>query len=317
VDKRIKIALLALLAVALIVVAVLFFRSVDVAVLNPQGEIADKQRNLIFFTLFLSAIVVIPVFILLAVFAWKYREGNHKARYRPNWDSNKLLESIWWGIPCVIILILGVVTWHTSHELDPYKALNSNVKPINVQVVALQWKWLFIYPDLHIASVNLLQFPEKTPIDFTLTADAPMNSFWVPSLGGQVYAMSGMSTQLHLSADTTGDYHGSSANISGKGFADMTFIARSTTKTDFDAWVQRIAHSAGTMSMTEYSKLAQPGTNKEPVFYSLADRNLYDEIIMKYMSPMPSNQNVKDTPTHNESSSEHSDMMDMPGMEGM
>jgi cytochrome o ubiquinol oxidase subunit 2 len=293
--KKTKAFLVCLVAIAIVSAAIVFFSQVNVAVLNPKGEIADKQRSLMLFTLLLSAIVVVPVFALLGIIAWKYREGNTKAHYRPNWDSNRLLETIWWGIPCAIILVLGIVTWQSSHELDPYKALNSSVPPINVQVVALQWKWLFIYPDLRVASVNYLAIPEHTPINFTVTADAPMNSFWIPSLGGQVYAMSGMSTQLHLMADTTGDFKGSSANISGTGFAQMAFMTHASTQADFSSWVQK-AQAASGLDMTVYTKLAQPSTTT-PASYSLKDVWLYDKILMKYMAPMSTTQKSVTTDT--------------------
>lgn len=289
-SKKIRVIAFAVLILGIVVAAVLFFRSFNVPVLNPQGEVAAKQRDIIVFTLMLSAIVVIPVFAMLGIFAWKFRESNRKARYRPNWDSNKLLEAIWWGIPCAIILILSIVTWRTSHELDPYKALDSDVKPLNVQVVALQWKWLFIYPDQQVASVNLLEIPEKTPVNFTITADAPMNSFWIPSLGSQVYAMSGMSTKLHLMADKPGDHRGSSANISGKGFADMAFTARAASRTDFDAWVQNAKNSGNNLNEATYDKLAKPGVEKQPRFYRLADADLYNKVVMKYMNHAPQQQ---------------------------
>lgn len=307
-----KVLFVCLVLIGLITAAMIYFSHVDVAVLNPKGEIADKQRNLIVFTLALSAVVVIPVFALLGMFAWRYREGNTKAHYRPNLDNNILLEAIWWGVPCAIILVLGIVTWQSSHELDPYKALNSSVKPVNVQVVALQWKWLFIYPDLHVASVNYLALPEHTPIDFTITADAPMNSFWIPSLGGQVYAMSGMSTQLHLMADTTGNYRGSSANISGAGFADMAFTAHSGTQGDFNAWVQKTQNAQG-LDKTVYDQLARPGTNVTPISYALKDPWLYDKILMKYMTPT----SVVQDSTHTSASGMTQMMRDMPDMEGM
>lgn len=294
----------------------LLLKGVNIDVLNPQGAIAVKERNLIVFTLILSAIVVVPVFAMLIIFSLRYREGNEKAVYRPNWGGSRLLETIWWGIPCVIILILGVVTWQTSHELDPYKDLESNVKPVNVQVVSLQWKWLFIYPDLHVASVNELMLPEKTPINFTITSDAPMNSFWIPSLGSQVYAMSGMSTKLRLIADTTGDYRGSSANISGTGFADMNFMARSRSQTDFDTWVQQTHDRAGGLDMTIYATLAQPGTLEQPLHYSLKDDSLYDKIVMKYMAP-PAKKN-ESVENKQQDTSEHMDThMDHMHMEGM
>lgn len=283
-NRKIKIVTLLALFVGAVVAAVMFFQQVDVPVMNPKGEIARQQRDLIIFTVLLSSVVVVPVFALLAFFSWRYRDSNKKAKYRPDWDSNKLLEFIWWGVPCVIILILGIVTWRTSHELDPYKPLVSETKPITVQVVALQWKWLFMYPEQQIASVNVLPFPEDTPINFTITADSPMNSFWIPSLGGQVYAMSGMSTKLHLIANERGEYKGSSANISGRGFADMTFVARATSKADFDAWVIETKKSSKALDMTAYEELAKPNVSKEPVLYTLEDTELYDKIVMKYMA---------------------------------
>jgi cytochrome o ubiquinol oxidase subunit 2 len=302
----VKLALVGILIILAIAGLVIFAQHFDIPVLQPRGEIAHKQRDIIAFTVGLSALVVVPVFIMLALFAWKYREGNTKAKYRPDWDANNYLEALWWGVPCVIIVILGVMTWQTSHELDPYKPLDSETKPIEIQVVALQWKWLFIYPEQGIASVNLLQFPEKTPLNFTITADAPMNSFWIPSLGGQVYAMSGMSTKLHLIADATGDYRGSSANISGAGFADMSFSVQSRSVSEFAAWVQRTKQSAGNLDMSVYTRLAQPAVVQTPQLYTLADNSLYHKIVMKYMTP----DEPIDAPAHDHT-------MHMPAMEGM
>lgn len=313
-NKKIRIVILVLLILGVLSAAVLYLSTLDVAVLNPKGEIAEKQRNLILFSVLLISVVVIPVFTLLGFISWRYREGNKRAVYRPNWDGNKILETIWWGIPCVIILILAVVTWRTSHELDPYKSLVSNTKPINVQVVALQWKWLFIYPDHKIASVNMLEFPEDTPVNFSITADAPMNAFWIPSLGSQVYAMSGMSSKLHLNATEKGDYKGSSSNVSGEGFADMTFTAKVRSTEEFNAWVNGIKKSSTGLDMAAYHELAKPGTNKEPVFYSLKEARLYDSIVMKYMAP--ASEKDGETPQHT-MPGEHSDSMDMSEMEGM
>ncbi len=285
-SKTIRIITLVLLVLGILTAATMFFSATNVAVLNPKGQIAAQQRDLIVFTVMLIAIVVIPVFIMLGMFGWKYREGNKKAKYTPEWDGNWLLETIWWGIPIVIISILGIVTWQTSHSLDPFKALDSQAKPLSIQVVALQWKWLFIYPEQRVASVNLMQIPKNTPVNFTITADSPMNSFWIPSLGSQVYAMTGMSTQLHLIANEVGDYRGSSANISGKGFADMAFTARASSQTDFDAWINAAARSKQSLDMTTYTDLAQPSSMKMPTYYALKDANLYDKIIMKYMDGM-------------------------------
>lgn len=271
--------------VGIVTLSIWYFSQVSVDVLQPQGEVAAKQRDLIVFTLGLSLIVVVPVFTLLFYFAWKYREGNRAARYMPEWDGNKWLEIIWWGIPCIIIGILSVVTWQTSHSLDPYKPLVSDVKPVKVQVVAMQWKWLFIYPELGIATTNDLRFLEKTPLNLEITADAPMNSFWIPSLGGQVYAMSGMTTKLHLSANTIGEYKGSSANISGEGYADMAFTARSLSDADFNEWVARVKTTGGALDMGRYEVLAQPSIVKEPGYFALKEDDLYTAIVMKYMMP--------------------------------
>lgn len=308
--KRLIKIIAALLVVGVIVVGVMvLLKGVNVDVLNPQGEIARKEHQLIIFTLLLSLVVVVPVFVMLIAFSLRYRESNKRAAYRPNWEGNRLLEAIWWGIPCVIIVILGVVTWQSSHELDPYKDLDSSVAPVNVQVVALQWKWLFIYPDQQIATVNELIIPEKTPINFTITSDAPMNSFWIPSLGSQVYAMSGMSTELRLIADKTGEYRGSSANISGTGFADMNFMAKSRSKVDFDAWVQQTKSLDTGLDEATYRTLAEPDVKEWPLYYSLKDTDLYDKIIMKYMMPP-----AKSDDGHG---ADHDIHMDHAHMEGM
>lgn len=308
--KRLIKIIAALLVVAAVVAGVtVLLKGVNIDVLNPQGEIARKEHQLIIFTLLLSLVVVIPVFVMLIGFSLRYRESNKRAAYRPNWEGNRLLETVWWGIPCVIIVILGIVTWQSSHELDPYKDLDSSVAPVNVQVVALQWKWLFIYPDQQIATVNELIIPEKTPINFTITSDAPMNSFWIPSLGGQVYAMSGMSTKLRLMADKTGEYRGSSANVSGTGFADMNFLAKSRTKTDFDAWVQQTKSLDSGLDAATYKILAEPDVKERPLYYSLKDTDLYDKIIMKYMMPPAKNDDGHET--------DHDIHMDHAHMEGM
>jgi cytochrome o ubiquinol oxidase subunit 2 len=285
VNKKIQILLLLVAIAGIIGIITFVANGHNIAVLNPQGMIANKERDLIIFTTVLGLVVVVPVFIMLFGIAWKYREGNTKAKYSPDWDHSRLYETIWWGVPCVIIFILGVVAWNSSHELDPYKQLQSNVKPVRVQVVALQWKWLFIYPEQGVASVNLVQFPEDTPVNFEITADAPMNSFWIPSLGGQVYAMSGMTTKLHLMADNIGNYNGSSANISGSGFAGMKFIAKATSQTDFDSWIRASKNSSTGLDMTAYGKLAAPSKDVVATSYSLKQADLYDKIVMKYMAP--------------------------------
>lgn len=284
-NRKLRFILPAVIAVGALGALVWILRDTNFAILNPQGTIASQQRDLIIFAVLLCLIVVLPVFFLTFMIAWKYRASNTKAKYTPDWDNNKWIEAIWWGIPCAIILVLSIVTWQTSHSLDPYKPLDSKVKPITVQVVALQWKWLFIYPEHKIASVNLVQFPEDTPVNFVITSDAPMNSFWIPNLGGQVYAMSGMSTKLHLMAENIGDYRGSSSNISGEGFARMTFTARASSRADFNAWVKTIQGDSRGLDINEYKTLAKPGEVEGTPAYSLKDDTLYDTIVMKYMMP--------------------------------
>jgi cytochrome o ubiquinol oxidase subunit 2 len=286
VNKKIQFFLVLLFIVGAVSIAIILLHGHDIPVLNPQGTIANKERDLIMFTVILALAIIIPVFVMLFAIVWKYREGNIKAntKYSPDWDGSRLYETIWWGVPCIVMLILGVIIWQSSHELDPYKKLASNVKPIQVQVVALQWKWLFIYPEQKVASVNFVQFPEDTPVNFEITADAPMNSFWIPSLGGQVYAMTGMTTKLHLQADNIGSYNGSSANISGEGFAGMKFVAKATSKTDFDNWIRSNQSNTKGLNMAEYDKLATPSKDVPASVYSLKQSDLYDTIVMKYMA---------------------------------
>lgn len=280
-------AVLVLLAIGIAAVLTVLVHGHTVALFDPQGIIARKQRNLIIFTALLSILVVVPVFTLTAVICWKYRADNTKAVYRPDWNHSSRLEIIWWGIPCAIILTLSIVTWRSAHDLDPSKPLVSKVTPLTVQVVALDWKWLFIYPGQHIATVNYLKIPTGTPINFQITSDAPMNSFWIPQLGGQIYAMAGMSTQLHLMADHTGTFRGSSANISGDGFAGMHFPAVAVPPSAFAAWVAGVQHGGGRLGVSEYNALAQPSKDNPPAYYASTSANLYATIVMKYMMPIP------------------------------
>lgn len=251
-------------------------------VLDSQGVIADQQRRLLYWVLGLMALVVIPVFVLLGHIAFRYRAGNDKATYAPEWDHSHKLESIWWGFPTLIIAILSIIIWNTSHSLDPFRPIASDRPPLTIQVVALQWKWLFIYPAEEIATVNYVKLPVNRPVNFEITADSPMNSFWIPQLGGQVYAMSGMRTNLHLMANTIGNFEGSSANLSGAGFADMRFQASAVTDADFNAWVSDAQQTSTVLDYSTYGQLAQPSRQSATVTYQLDDRYLQDIIISKY-----------------------------------
>lgn len=284
-SRKSKLAILVLAGLGLLSVSFIYLLNVNIPILSPEGPIGQKERNLILLAVVLSLIVIIPVYFMLFYFAWQYREGNKKAKYDPHFDRSRLIESVWWGVPFVIITILAIATWQGSHELDPFKPLQSNKKPLNIQVVALQWKWLFIYPEQNIATVNLVQFPQNRPINFNVTADAPMNSFWIPQLGGQIYAMSGMSTNVNLMADGLGSYQGSSANISGGGFAGMTFVANSVTNSDFANWITLVRQYRDSLTMDSYSQLSEPSKDVPIGYYSSVESGLYHKIVTKYTQP--------------------------------
>lgn len=262
-----------------------FLRDKSVDILQPSGSIGEQQKDLIVTTSVMMFVVVLIVWGLCLWIAIKYRADNKKARYTPDWDSSKSLETIWWGIPIVLIGIISVMTWNSSHSLDPFKPLSSDKQPLKVQVIALQWKWLFIQPDQGIATVNNFAFPVNRPVEFFITSDAPMNSFWIPALGGQIYAMSGMSTKLYLDANQEGVYSGYSANISGAGFANMKFAAQAMSETDYATWVSEVATHETTLNLYEYNRLARPSGITPAVAFANVQPGLYDHIVAKYLFP--------------------------------
>lgn len=258
-------------------------QGVSIPVLDTKGIVGDAQRDTLYFAILIMLIVVLPVFFLVFFISWRYRDTNkRKSKYRPEWASNKWLELIWWGVPIVIIMILSVITWQTSHSLDPYRQLEPNKRAVQIQVVALQWKWLFIYPEEGVASVGEMAMPVDTPVEFTITSDAPMNSFWIPQLGGQIYAMSGMSTKLHLDANTAGDYRGVSANLSGEGHASMTFTAKARNDKDYDAWIKHAKENGSMLDSAAYEKLRLPSKNEGVKYHRLATPELYDSVLRRY-----------------------------------
>ncbi len=258
----------------------------DYALLFPKGDIGIQERSLILIALGIMLAVVIPVIILTLVFAWRYRASNTKATYAPKWSHSNGIEVVIWTIPCLIVFFLAVMIWQTTHKLDPYQPLASKVPPVRVEVVALNWKWLFIYPDYGIATVNELPIPAGTPIDFKLTADSIMNSFFIPHLGSQVYAMGGMQTQLHLIADQPGIYPGRSSAYSGAGFSDMNFKAIATDRATFDAWVRKVRSSGKVLDTASYAALAKPSIKNLPTSYARVDPRLFDDIVNQYMPAM-------------------------------
>lgn len=244
----------------------------DNALLNPKGQVGLDERNLIITSTLLMLIVVIPVIIMTFWFAWRYRASNTKATYTPNWEHSTKIEIVLWTIPCIIIFALGIITWESSHSLDPGKPIASTEKPIRVDVVALDWKWLFIYPEQGIATVNELAFPVDVPVEFHITSGTVMNSFFIPQLGSQIYAMGGMDNKLNLIANHQGVFPGISANYSGKGFSAMKFNAVVGSKDDFAAWVNKVKQSPTSLDLTAYKTLTTPTeaekTNEyEPTVY--------------------------------------------------
>jgi cytochrome o ubiquinol oxidase subunit 2 len=254
------------------------------ALIDPKGQVAADEKHLIIVSTLLMLIVVIPVIVLTLWFAWHYRASNTKATYTPNWSYSHRIEAVCWGVPIAIILVLGTITWRTTHALDPYRPLDSKVKPIEIDVVALDWKWLFIYPEQHIATVNEIAIPTDVPVNFKVTSDSVMNVFFIPRLGSQVYAMAGMQTQVHLIANEPGVYDGLSANFSGGGFPDMTFKAHAVSQGDFDAWVAKVKTASNAkLGIDAYQELAKP-TEKHPVqYYASVEPMLFPAVLDKYM----------------------------------
>ncbi len=253
---------------------------------HPMGTIAAREKHLLILTTSLMLLVVIPVIILTLWICYRYREGAG-GTYRPKWTHSTILEVICWGVPTVIIVTLAIIVWDTTHELNPYKPLESDKKPVVIEVVALDWKWMFIYPEQKIATINYIKIPTDRPIDFRITSAAPMNSFMIPQLGGQIYAMAGMVTQLHLLATHEGRYRGFSANYTGMGFSEMQFHADATSDKKFNSWVKHVKEGGHTTLTANYfwDNLVKQSIANPVTYYSNVDNNLFDSIKNAYMTP--------------------------------
>lgn len=255
----------------------------NVALLNPKGLIAQEQLRLLVLTVGVLLAVALPTLFVLYFTAWKYRESNTTAKHVPNAPASKSRNRSMWLIPIAVLFMLAPIMWSASHRLAPQKLITANRKPIKIQVIALRWKWLFIYPEQQIASVNFVQMPVNTPVEFDLTADeTPMSSFWIPNLGGQLYSMTSHVNRLNLMADTAGDYPGSSAEINGAGFAGMRFMARASSATEFNQWVENVKQTSDTLDDTTYKTLVRPSENNPTALYATVDTSLYDKVLMKY-----------------------------------
>ncbi|NLS07386.1 ubiquinol oxidase subunit II [Rhizobium sp. P32RR-XVIII] len=273
---------------------ILLLAGCNMVVMAPSGDIAVQQRDLIIVSTVLMLLIIVPVIFLTLFFAWRYRQSNTEATYDPDWHHSTRLEVVIWSAPLAIIIALGAVTWISTHQLDPYRPLGrldsertvpADAKPLNVEVVALDWKWLFFYPDLGIATVNELAAPVDTPINFKITASSVMNSFYIPALAGQIYAMPGMQTQLHAVINHPGEFEGLSANYSGPGFSGMHFKFHGLSQADFDQWVQNAKTQGTPLSRDAYLKLEKPSQNEPARYYASFDNGLYNAILNLCATP--------------------------------
>jgi cytochrome o ubiquinol oxidase subunit 2 len=266
----------------------------NLVLLDPDGYVARQQSDIMISTTIIIALIIVPVLVAIAIIAWHYRASNKHAHYDAKWDHSPQLELVVWAVPLLIIIAVGAVSWTGTHQLDPYRPLDKvahnklvppDTKPLEVEVVSLQWKWLFFYPEYGIATVNELAAPVDVPIRFKLTSDTMMDSFFVPALAGQVYTMPGMQTVLHGVINKPGEYKGFSANYSGAGFTDMRFQFHGLSQKDFSNWVDKVRAAGQTLDRAAYDKLKQP-TRAEPIrYYAHFSSDLYQRILNRCVDP--------------------------------
>jgi cytochrome o ubiquinol oxidase subunit 2 len=251
----------------------------DRGILNPVGPVGSAEKTILINSTAIMLAIIIPTILATIAVAWWFRAGNKKARYRPDWEYSGAVEMVVWSIPALTVLLLGGIAWIGSHDLDPAKPLAARGDPLNVEVVSLDWKWLFIYPEQRIATVNQLVVPVGTPVNFRLTSATVMNSFFVPQLGSQIYAMGGMTTHLNLMADAPGEFQGISANFSGDGFADMQFKVNAVQAGDFDGWIQKVRGQGPALDDPGYAALTKPSHAVPPTTYRSVDPALFERIV--------------------------------------
>lgn len=263
-------------------------------VLDPSGDIAIQQRDLLINSALLMLVIIIPVMLLTVGFAYYYRQSNKKAQFEPEWDHSILLELVIWAGPLFIVICLGAMTWLSAHLLDPYhalgriapnKAVTQDIKPLEIDVVSLDWKWLFIFPQYGIASVNDLALPIDRPINFHITSASVMNSFYIPALAGQIYAMAGMETILHAVLNKAGDFKGFSANYSGAGFSGMDFPTHGLSAHEFEQWIAGIKKNGSQLTRESFLKLAEPSEKEPAHYYAVIDGTLYSAILNFCVKP--------------------------------
>lgn len=277
-----------LLRTAALLAALGLLSGCNLVVLDPAGDVAARQGQLILVATALMLLVIVPVIALTFWFAWKYRASNRSAKYTPDWDHSTQLELVIWGVPLLIIIALGAITWISTHLLDPYRPLDriaagrpvpAQMEPLDIQVVALDWKWLFLYPKEGVASVNEVAVPVDRPVRFHITASSVMNTFYVPNLAGMIYGMPGMETKLNAVINAPGEYEGFSANYSGAGFSHMRFKFHGMSNADYDTWIAGLRKSKDSLTRAAYLELEKP-SEREPVrHYANVDATLYSAIL--------------------------------------
>jgi cytochrome o ubiquinol oxidase subunit II len=248
-------------------------------ILDPVGPVGSAEKTILINSTAIMLAIIIPTMIATVAVAWWFRAGNKKARYRPDWEFSGAIELVVWSIPALTVMLLGGIAWIGSHELDPAKPLKSTVKPLTVEVVSLDWKWLFIYPDEGIATVNQLVVPAGTPVNFRLTSATVWNVFFVPQMGTMIYTMPRMTTRLNLQADRQGVYNGLSAHFSGDGFPGMEFKVHAMPPQQFAAWVQSAKRQGQVLDERSYALLAQPSSYVKPMTYSNVAPRLFEAIV--------------------------------------
>ncbi len=265
-----------------LLLSLLLLGGCDYLLFDPKGPIAQEQMWLIIVSFAVMLIVVIPVFFMTFLFSIKYRDKESTAEYLPDWEHSNKIEAVVWTVPLLIILVLGVITYKTSFSLDPRQALNSDQPTMRIQVVAMDWKWLFIYPEQEIATVNEFAMPINQPVEFLVTSDTVMNSFFVPQLGSMIYAMAGMENQLNLLADQPGEFRGLSANYSGFGFSGMKFKALAKTNSEFTDWVDQVKARPRVLDADAFEQLSIKTKDHPVEYFSSVHPLLFNRIIEKY-----------------------------------
>ncbi len=253
--------------------------------MDPVGPIGETERDITLLTILLMAFVFIPILGMTIAIAWRYRSTSTNSKYTPDWDHSWLVELFAWGGPIIILIILAVMTWISTHDLDPYKAIESDAKPIRIDAVATDWKWLFIYPEEGVASVNEFAFPKNVPLEIHLTSNSVMNAFMIQRMGTQIFAMSGMQTKLHLMSRETGNFDGGNYQYTGDGFSKMRFLARAMTEDNYQQWLDQVRSQGSAIDLTKFQKFAQPSVADGVTYFAPVQDGLFDKIINQFREP--------------------------------